>query len=268
MDLKLLITDDETLDREGLRRQLDWTQFSINTVFTAKDGSTALEILKDNDIDILFTDIKMPIMSGIELAQLAREMYPSIEIVFISGYDDFSYAKMAIHISVYEYILKPVCTDELTKCVINLVERIKEQRAEAEYRSILLQIARDSEKRYAKEMTHSFGNKKTNNEIAVEKIIMYVETNYKENISLNKIAKTLYYTPNYLGKIFKIETNQKFNEYLIEYRIKQAAKLLQDKQVKVLEAAMSVGYKDMPTFIKRFKNVYGITPSEYRKYER
>ena len=128
MDLKLLITDDETLDREGLARQLDWSQYSIREVFTAKDGPSALEILKKNDIDILFSDIKMPLMSGLELAKYARQIHPELEIVFISGYDDFMYAKMAINMSVHEYILKPVCTDELAACTANLVEKIRKQK--------------------------------------------------------------------------------------------------------------------------------------------
>jgi len=268
MELSLLITDDETLDREGLAGQLDWNQYSITTVLTAKDGRTALDILKSNDIDILFTDIKMPLMTGIELAQSAREINPSIQIVFVSGYDDFAYAKMAIHISVYEYLLKPVNTEELTECVINMVEQIKEQRAEEEYRNVLIQIAKDSDKYYSGVPENSSGKMKSNSEIAVNKIVSFIESNYKENVSLNKIAADLYYTPNYLGYIFQKETKRKFSEYLMEFRIRQAAKLLEERKIKVIDAAMSVGYKDMPTFIKKFKAVYGVTPSEYRKYER
>jgi len=268
MELSLLITDDEALDREGLAGQLDWEQYSITKVFIAKDGRSALDIIKKNNVDILFTDIKMPLMTGIELAQLAREINPSLQIVFVSGYDDFTYAKMAIHISVYEYLLKPVCTDELTECVINMVEQIKELRAEEEYRNVLIQIAKDIEKHFYGVNISSSGKIKSNNEIAVMKITAYIENHYKENITLNKIAEDLYYTPNYLGYVFKKETNRKFSEYLMEYRIRQAAKLLEERKIKVIDAAMSVGYKDMPTFIKKFKAVYGVTPSEYRKYER
>ena len=140
MDLCLLITDDETLDREGLARQLDWKEYSISKVFISKDGPSALEILRKNNIDILFSDIKMPLMSGIELAQYARQIHPAIQIVFISGYDDFSYAKMAIQINAYEYILKPVRTEDLVTCVTNLVERIQKQKEEQEQKGMLMRV--------------------------------------------------------------------------------------------------------------------------------
>jgi YesN/AraC family two-component response regulator len=290
VDLKLLITDDETLDREGLARQLNWKDYSIREVFIAKDGPSALEILKKNNIDILFSDIKMPLMSGIELAQHALKISPSLQIVFISGYDDFTYAKMAIKMGVYEYILKPVSTEELADCVANLVERIRKQKDEQEEKG---QIARgfDKEEEEPSSLTrelqqletvsdirqwmkntiqtasnHLDGKRISKSGAIIEKVIAYVESNYKDNISLDKIAKSLFYTPNYLGNLFKQETKQNFSEYLMEYRIRQAAIMLRDRKVKVLEASMSVGYKNMPTFIKNFKSIYGVTPSEYRKY--
>ncbi|MCL2362387.1 MAG: response regulator [Defluviitaleaceae bacterium] len=524
MTLNLLITDDETLDREGLARQLNWEDYSIGEVYKAKDGPSALEILRKNKIDILLSDIKMPLMSGIELAQYARQIHPSIQIVFVSGYDDFMYAKMAIKINVYEYILKPVDTEELAACVTNLVERVKEQKREQEQQGILIRVASegmpllrsklmldllfgaynniesrlkdmnvlqgvgwlavllielddyhiapnentkkmedlqktigslafdydielvqieesrlglvisassdaiphimeeaivDFSKEILARITPSFsvsvgiggivgnyrelsgsynksvqallskqpggkgkvllsesaqddnssfnkieyeiadcvkqldsvkamhlldylfkgfekntdsspqsiqyycvniinqtelalgdfnikaedllgstGNliqhmlrletisniyewlkgiiwtaidlldskRKSMRKAAVDKVISYVESHYMDNISLEKIAKSIYYTPNYLGNVFKQETNQNFSKYLMEYRIRQSAVLLQDRNVKVLEASMSVGYKNMSTFIKNFKSVFGVTPSEYRKF--
>ena len=104
VNLNLLIVDDEKLDREGLFRQLDWAQHHISGVFLAKNGPAALEIMAQHSIDILFTDIKMPRVTGVELAQQARQRNPKLRIVFISGYDDFQYMKSAIQISAHEYI--------------------------------------------------------------------------------------------------------------------------------------------------------------------
>ena len=253
MSLSLLITDDETLERDGLARQLNWSDYSITEVFTAKDGPSALEILRNKNIDILFSDIKMPIMSGIELAQHARQIHPALQIVFISGYDDFMYAKAAIQVNVHEYILKPVCSKELAACVTNLTEKILKQKEEQ--KNVIWNVVDLMD-----------GERKSMQTAAVEKVISYVEANYKDNISLEKIAKEIYYSPNYLGNAFKQETNQNFSRYLMEYRIRQAAQLLLDRNVKILDASMSVGYKNMSSFIKNFKSVFGVTPSEYRKY--
>jgi len=257
VNLSLLITDDERMDREGLARQLDWRTYSICDVYVAKDGPSALQILKEQKVDILFSDIKMPIMSGLELAEKAREIHEEIEIVFISGYDDFSYAKKAININVHEYLLKPVSTEELKACVANLVEKIKNRR-NFERAS--------SDNNFQEGIPLTERQKRTRSNVAVQQVIEYVEENYMDNITLEKIAKVMYYTPNYLGNVFRQETNQRFSEYLMEYRIRQAALLLHDRNIKILEASISVGYRNIPTFIKNFKAVFGVTPSDYRKY--
>jgi len=245
MEIKLLIVDDERLDREGLLRQLDWEIHAIDEVMIANNGPNAIKILKEKNIDILMTDIKMPVMSGIELARQARSINPEIKIVFISGYDDFEFMKAAIKVSAYEYILKPVQTDELETCITGLINKIFIENERAQ----------------------PFDNdtkRKNNSSVVINQVIGYIEANYKKNISLNVIAKSMFYTPNYLGSLFKQETGQYFSDFLVGFRIKKAATLLRSKKIKIVEASLSVGYKDMPTFIKNFKSIYGVTPSEYR----
>jgi len=245
MNLSLLITDDERMDREGLSRQIDWGAYSICDVLIAKDGSSALYILREQKIDILFTDIKMPIMSGLELAQKARELHNDIEIVIISGYDDFSYAQKAININVHGYLLKPVMTQELESCVDSLVSKIKTQRGFG-----IVNIV-------------NITNKSSNP--VVQQVMDYISKNYMNDITLEKIAQIMYYTPNHLGNMFIRETNMKFSKYIMEYRIKQAALLLYDPNIKINEASIAVGYRHIPTFIKNFKSVFGVTPSVYRR---
>jgi len=529
LEIKLLIVDDEKLDRIGLSRQLDWESFSITTVILANNGPAAIDILKTNKIDILLTDIKMPVMSGIELAKHARNINPSLKIVFVTGYDDFDYMKVAIQIQAYEYILKPVQSDELEACIIGLVNAIYDDRKEQNEKSKLLRTAdfgmpllrqrllldllfgignkfeermdeynislktgsmavllvetddykmavgesdgkhkelfeiityiptskqyrfeavqieagrvavlinmsadlpsqemketldcianeflshtmrflnvtigvghitdsyrylnasyeisvrailsklysgtgrvlyfsNDNKEEIAKDadplksidlelaacltkldltkamyllnnmfdhfeqcngndvyavkylcinivsrievtlldynisadelfgkkvnliedilkhnnmhdvrklikniifvsIKHLDSRRQSSSAIIVREVMSYIEANFKNDVSLNTIAKSLFYSPNYLGNIFKQETGRYFSEYLTEYRIKKAAELLQERKIKVLEASLSVGYKDMPTFIKNFKSIFGMTPSEYR----
>jgi len=269
MDLKLLIADDERLDREGLARQLNWNDYSISQVFTAKDGLAALEILNQNHIDILLSDIQMPLMSGFDLLQRARAIQPNLKIVLVSGHDDFAFAKKAISLGVQEYILKPVRTEELIIIIKNLVDMIIKEagnnHAEIDRNADHLMPSL-SELKSSTEIQFIQSKEKSVNERLVNKIIVYVEEHYASNITLEKIAQDLWYTPNYLGTIFKQETKMNFSKYLMEYRIRQAAKLLQDHKLKILEVSILTGYNNIPTFIKNFKSVYGVTPSEYRKY--
>ena len=120
MSYKVLLVDDELVDLEWLKRRVTWADFDFEVAATANSGFTALRILKEQHIDILISDIRMPIMSGLELAQKARQLSPNIKIVFISGHEDFSYAKQAISLNAIDYVLKPVKDDELVEMLQSL----------------------------------------------------------------------------------------------------------------------------------------------------
>ena len=135
---KLLIVDDEILDREGIRDQFQWDKLGITGVETARNGFEALEIMARYQPDILISDVKMPGMNGLDLAARAIELVPLLKIIFISGYDDFEFVKSALKINAYEYILKPVDDNELLRALKQAVsERLQEIRHEEENRRLL-----------------------------------------------------------------------------------------------------------------------------------
>jgi two-component system response regulator YesN len=100
-----------------LREVFSWEQLNITTVLIAKNGLEALELLKENRPDILLTDVRMPKMDGLELAEHIRRIYPDCKIIFLSGYADKDYLKKAIHLKAVNYIEKPINPDEI-KAVI------------------------------------------------------------------------------------------------------------------------------------------------------
>jgi two-component system, response regulator YesN len=134
--LKLLIVDDEDLDREGLLTELDWEQYGISEIKSARTGMEAIRIMKNFEPHILMTDIKMPVMSGLQLAEKAKELFPDIKIVFISGYDKFEYAQEAVKLNAYRYLLKPIDNDELIALVVDLVDHIMQERSLVEKENI------------------------------------------------------------------------------------------------------------------------------------
>ncbi|WP_438491856.1 response regulator [Paenibacillus sp. IHBB 3054] len=107
---KVLLVDDELLDLEGLQRFMNWESLGMDVCAAASSGFEALEVLRSQTVDIIVTDIRMPIMSGMELARraLALELNPKPKIIFVSGHEDFQYAKQAISMSASGYVLKPV----------------------------------------------------------------------------------------------------------------------------------------------------------------
>lgn len=105
--LNILLADDDQLAIDGVRLLLSRKNYELE-IFESKNGKFAQDILREHPIDILFTDIDMPLVNGISLAQEARRLYPNIKIIFFSAYSDFVYAKSAINIGAVSYILKPI----------------------------------------------------------------------------------------------------------------------------------------------------------------
>lgn len=119
--MKVLIADDEIFTREGIIEQIPWDELSITEIQQAYDGLNALDIASAFKPDILLTDVRMPRMDGIELSFKLRELYPSCEIIFMSGYSDKEYLKSAIRLKAVSYVEKPIDIDELETALRNAV---------------------------------------------------------------------------------------------------------------------------------------------------
>lgn len=128
----MLIVDDEEMTRQGLVRLLAGSQLGLEVVGEADDGATALPLLEKLRPDILFTDVKMARMDGLSLAKHARERYPDLEIVFLSGYSEVDYVRSAMRVGAFDYILKPVNFEELEQCFHRVIQRLEEKRRSRE----------------------------------------------------------------------------------------------------------------------------------------
>jgi len=119
MKVKVMIIDDEYIILDGLS-SIPWNDYGCELVATAQNGEEGLNKLQEKDPDLVFTDIKMPQMDGLEFAQKARKYKPDLRIVFLTGYENFDYAQQAIRVSASEYLLKPMDFEKLD----NLIKRI------------------------------------------------------------------------------------------------------------------------------------------------
>lgn len=123
----MLIVDDEEITRNGLRSLPLWPTLGIRVTGCAQNGEEALAALEKLPIHILLTDVKMPCMDGLLLAEHVRQQYPQIRIVFVSGYDDVSYIRRALRMSAVDYILKPVDPNELKQCFTRVVHSLNHE---------------------------------------------------------------------------------------------------------------------------------------------
>ena len=111
----VLVVDDEIRQREAIIQSVDWGKAGFSVVGDAENGIEALELLEKLEPDLILTDIKMPLMTGLELASKVREIRPATKLVILSGYDDFEYAQEAFKYNVIRYLLKPISSSELTE---------------------------------------------------------------------------------------------------------------------------------------------------------
>ncbi|GBF77290.1 DNA-binding response regulator [Paenibacillus sp. 598K] len=122
---RVLIVDDEPFIIEGLYYIIDWAGLGLTIVGHAANGEAALQQLAAQQVDILITDISMPVMGGLELIRRAREAYPSLKIVVLSGYDEFDYLKQAMRSGIENYLLKPVNVEELRSTMASTVDKLR-----------------------------------------------------------------------------------------------------------------------------------------------
>lgn len=111
--MKILFVDDDAIARKSIPSRVHWEEYGWEFLYAAKDGMEALEYMKTHQPDLILSDIKMPIMDGIQMAIIAKDYYPSAKFIFLSGYKDFEYAQQALKLNAIDYLTKPVMTDTL-----------------------------------------------------------------------------------------------------------------------------------------------------------
>lgn len=126
--LKMIIADDEYLVRDSLMNIIPWNNYGIEVIAGAVNGQETYDMCMNLKPDILLTDIRMPIMDGLEVAMKLKEEGSPAKVLLISGIQDFSYAKTALDVDAEGYILKPIKLDELEATIHKIVNRIKLER--------------------------------------------------------------------------------------------------------------------------------------------
>jgi two-component system response regulator YesN len=121
---RVFLADDEPFIIEGLYDIIDWAEVGLEIVGHASNGQKALDALQETSVDILVTDISMPIMNGLDLIRHARSVHPELKVIVLSGFDEFSYLKEGMQLGIENYLLKPINIQELKASLQNTVEKL------------------------------------------------------------------------------------------------------------------------------------------------
>ncbi len=141
---KIFIVDDEPFIIEGLYDILDWSSLGLEIVGHAENGRQALDSLASTPVDVLITDISMPIMNGLTLISEARKLHKELKVIILSGFNEFDYLKEGMKLGIENYLLKPINIEELESTLRNTVEKLDSVRSEELYSAFDVQILKDN----------------------------------------------------------------------------------------------------------------------------
>lgn len=258
--IRIVVVEDESLVRKGLVMTTPWEALDCQVVGEAENGAEGIELIKKLKPDLVITDIKMPVMDGIEMVRLLKNEF-DCEFLVISGYSEFEYAKQAVKLGVKDYLLKPIDDEELQEAILGITNHIKKKKRVQKINENFAEIDQSKIKLFQE---HLLENESNSKEYYIQEAINYLKLHYQEEINIGEVASYLHISESYLSRLFRIEVNHTFVDYLTNFRIKKAIELLKDKTVKIFEVSSLVGYNDSRYFSVLFKKYVGVTPTEFR----
>lgn len=259
--IHLLIADDEAPIREGLR-SLDWQSENVQVAGVVDNGMEALELLQSEMIDVVLTDIRMPALDGLEIAKFVHEQEMYTEVILLSGYSDFAYAKSAIQYGVMEYLLKPSSPEEIFASVRRASQQIDKKR-ERDIRVKLMEAELGRRQLLMNEDGVVLGDME--NSQLCKQLLAYLAAHYAEPITLSSLSREFHFSTTYLSKLLKRATGYTFLETLNAVRIHTAAERLRTGDESFSFICARIGIEDPRYFSQVFRKYFGVTPSAYRK---
>ncbi len=259
--IKILIVEDEEIIRKGLVYTIDWMSMGCMVVADAENGVDGLEMIKLHSPDVVLTDIKMPRMSGIDmLEEAAKQDYTDFKSIILTSYSEFEYAKKAIQLKVFDYVLKPVDEEKLEDVISRVKLLIEKERVN----NSILEIAG---KKTTGELVdlNVYINTEVSKNIYVTRALQEIRDNYSHKISVEAIAEEMGVSSSYLSRRFKDLTSLTFLDMLNKYRVQKAVEFMQQGKYRIYEISDMTGFSDYKHFCSVFKKYTNTSPTEFIK---
>lgn len=259
---RVMLIDDELPARQLLKASIDWEGLGLEYVGEAASGIEAINIIDEIRPDVVFVDISMPFMNGIDFTKVATKRYPDLIVIILTGFDDFEYARQCVSLPVVEYMLKPIVRSDIHEVLQRVVTKLDERIPRQD------DIDREIENLNSENLSsENLNSENLNSENPysgdLEQITQYLRENYTDSaINLTSVAQQFGFNSSYLSRKFKQETGMSFVEYLMKCRMEKAMELGKAGK-KMFMAASEVGIPDPNYFSRCFKKYTGVSFSEY-----
>ena len=245
MKYTLILVEDDAQIRMGLSRFFPWEDLGFEMAGAFENGLQALDYVRTHPVDVILTDVRMPVMDGLEMLERMRMENLHAYVVILSAYREFEYARKAIELGVSNYIVKSTRYDELTEVFRKIHESLSSGQDAVDIQTAMP------------------GLEEMNNE-SLSELKEFIDANIA-HITLQAAAEHIGYSPIYLSRLFKEKTGVNFVNYLIDRKMRCAADLLKHPEYTAQMISEKVGYSNEKNFSRAFKKFFGVSPAEYRK---
>jgi YesN/AraC family two-component response regulator len=247
----LMLVEDEPLIRAGLKKYFDWPALGVTTIIEAENGRRGVELSLQEKPDFIITDIRMPLMDGLEMIKQIRLKQPTMPFIILTGHNEFEYAQKAIQYGgVQDFLLKPLQRETSYEAITNCIQTLQDVHAPTQA---------------SKPMTPTDGGSQVDEFDLFKQMEKYIIHHIHGDVSLHHVAEQFFYNPSYLSRLFKLKLNMNYVDFVNGIKIKLAQELLQKPRLTIADVSTKSGFNSYKHFVKTFRNVTNMTPTDFRK---
>lgn len=238
------ILDDESMMLKNMKNAVLWQENSFEVIGMHTNPRKAIDEIRTLRPDVVFTDLKMPILNGIEVVSQLQKHNIEAEFVMLSAFSEFEDARNFFLLNGFDYLLKPLQSGEIEM----LLEKLGRLLSSREGIVSLEQSVESKSKNF-------------------DGLVLYLRENYNKKHTLASLSAQFHISPNYICNLFSKHYHATLTMFITDLRMREASRQIKETQLPFKEIAITCGYMDYVHFCKVFKNHFSVSPSQYRKQQ-